>query len=93
MPRYVIGHDHIGILHVGQRSHDSNEVNVTVVGIDLHEAIPLADDVAELDVKDLLLLAEGADQVVDLLVRILKPLGDRSDAEIESVIGAFHRRG
>ena len=51
-----------------------------------------AANVAEVDVEDLLALAEPADHVGDLVGRIVEHLADRSLAEVQPVIGALAHR-
>ena len=63
---HVVGHHHVFVAHLDQRSHHLQHVDVTVVEVDLLEITSLPDHVAEVDVEDPFLVAEVTDHLVDL---------------------------
>src|SRR5262249_3576035 len=89
--RRVVGHDHAVVTDLLVDAHAADHVHVAVVGERLAEVEEAALDVAEVDVEDLPAAAEPADDLVDLLARLLEHLGHRPLAEVQAVILA--RRG
>ena len=85
----VVGHDHVAVAHLLEGAQRLEHVHVALVGEHFHEVAEAALDVAEVDVEDLVALAEVADHVVDLRGRVLQRLREAAEAEVEAVAGAL----
>src|SRR5207247_10820065 len=69
--------------------HRLQHVHVAVIDERFLKIEEPAADVAEMDVEDLLASAEPADDVEDLIARLLEHLSDRTLAEVEAVVRAL----
>ncbi len=85
--RHVVGHHHAVVADFLVDAHRLQHVDAAVVDEGLTEVQESAVDVAEVHAEDLLARAEVADDVEDLLARLLELLGDRALAEIQTVVG------
>src|SRR5262249_10326943 len=85
----MVWHQGVGIANLFVNLDGPYKIDASFVRKHLAEAIAMAANIAEVDIKDLIARSEVANHVKDLLARILKHLGYGALAEIKSVIGAF----
>src|SRR5277367_3556457 len=78
----MIRHQHIGITDLFVDLDGFYEVNVPLIGKNLHKIVAMAADVAEMYVEYLVARTEVANDVVDFYAWILQHLRDRALAEI-----------
>ena len=81
--RHVVGHEHVGVVHIPKRLRDCGHVHVSFVGIDLFETVAASADVAEVDVEDFLLAADAADDLVDFRCRVLQHFRRRAQQRLK----------
>src|ERR1700733_14216368 len=62
----VVRHEHIGITDLFVHLNGFYKVDVPFIGIDLQEIIPMAANIAEVHIEDLVARTEIADDIVDL---------------------------
>src|ERR1043166_5550349 len=87
--RHVVRHQHAVVADLFVNARRLQHVDAAVVDERFTEVEEAALDVAEVDAEDLLARAEVADDVEDLLARLLELLGHGALTEVEAVVGAL----
>ena len=85
----MVGHQQIGITDLYINLECFDEVDITLVGVDLLEIIAVAPDIPEVHIEDLLPRAEIPDHLVNFLPGIVKHFRDCALAKVQTMIGAL----
>lgn len=86
MAGQVVWHDQVVIADLLECSHHLEHIQVSFVGIDFLEAVPLAPDITEVDIEELPPFTEVTKNDGDLFPGVLEHFGYGADAEVQSMI-------